>query len=276
VTPFDPREPPIAGVGTKRDFHAPVRRLLAALLLFAVPGCADGSAPMTRTWDGGMYVDGDVLCGLASEPCCGAGFCEEGLACVAGTCLSSTCGGEGMACCDMGSPCGPGLSCNGGLCAPGGAVDCGNLGGGCCETAPACGGGLSCIAGLCREAGGGDCGAVTEACCAGDVCDSGNVCVDGTCREEVPIPMCVPLGSTCSTTSDCCDGTCSGGTCSDEPPPPPPSDPPPSSGSCSAFSCYDCTLQENCGWCDGRCVTVDFDPDRPPCADFSWTIIECF
>jgi len=253
-----------------------VRRLLAALLLFAVPGCADGSAPMTRTWDGGMYVDGDVLCGLASEPCCGAGFCEEGLACVAGTCLSSTCGGDGMACCDMGMPCGPGLSCNAGLC--GSEPDCGNLGGACCATSPACGGGLACIAGLCREAGGGDCGAVTEACCAGDVCDAGNVCVDGTCREEVPIPMCGPLGSSCSTNADCCDGSCSSGTCSDTPPPPPPpTDPPPPSGSCGGgFSCYDCTLQDGCGWCDGRCVTVDFDPSRPPCADFSHTIIDCF
>ncbi len=259
---------------------AAVRPLLASLLcLAAVPGCADGGGPMLRGGDGGpLYDGGALMCGAQDLPCCGAGFCNGGLACIAGTCTASSCGGELMACCAMGAACGPGLSCFGGSCVPEATTDggmgsgCGMRGAACCGTS--CGVGLACVSGLCEDVG--PCGAVGEGCCAGDVCDVGNLCVDDVCRAEVPIPMCRPLGGACATSTDCCMGSCQSGTCSNATPPPPPPPPPPPDDECGgAFSCYDCTLMENCGFCDGVCIFVT-DPASAPCVSFQWTILECF
>ncbi|MCA9610021.1 MAG: hypothetical protein KC619_30705 [Myxococcales bacterium] len=252
-----------------------MRPLLLALLLASVAGCANGSGPMTRGGDAGpRYDGGSLVCGAQGLACCGAGFCNDGLACIAGVCTGSSCGIEGMACCEVGDPCGPGLACFGGSCLPelfdaGTGSGCGMRGGGCCATTPSCGVGLTCVADVCRDST--SCGAVGEGCCSGDVCDVGNLCVDGTCRMEVPVPSCRPLGGTCSTNADCCEGTCASGICSNTTtPPPPPGDP------CGdAFSCYDCTLMADCGFCDGACIYVS-DPSSVPCVSFQWSILDCF
>lgn len=282
--PGDPRSHARrAGVcrGTNLDPPGRVRPLLIALLLASVvPGCADGGGPMLRGGDAGPYYDaGSLMCGAQGLACCGAGFCNGGLACIDGVCAASSCGGELMDCCAMGAPCGPGLSCFGGTCMPDATVDggagssCGMRGSACCATSPSCGVGLTCVSNVCRDTG--PCGAAGEGCCAGDVCDPGNLCVDGTCRMEVPIPMCRPLGGSCATTTDCCEGTCQSGLCSSSTPPPPPPPPPPGDPCGDAFSCYDCTLMADCGFCDGTCIFVS-DPSSVPCVSFQWSILDCF
>lgn len=205
------------------------------LFAFALALGCDGSMTSPRAGDGG-------LCGAEGNSCCGVDSCDDGLACLAGTCTSSTCGGAYQACCTAGMDCGPGLTCDRGFCSP--------------ESA--------------RPDGGppiSDCGAEGLICCSGDTCDTGNLCVAGTCRREVPIPMCTPTGGACTASADCCSMSCSGGTCSSGGPPPPP---PPSCG--SAFSCYDCTLDSECGWCDGTCTAIT---NRAGCTDFRTEILDC-
>ena len=237
-----------------------MRRLLPVAVVLLL-GC-QGYTTSPRQGDGG-------LCGRESEPCCGVSGCDDGLACVAGTCTSSSCGTAFAACCAMGVPCGPGLSCTGGACMPAGdggaGGDCGGSGQACCASDPPCGAGLACLGGACMDAP--PCGAEGMACCSGDVCETGNVCVDSVCRREVPIPMCTADGGACGASSECCSTNCSGGVCSGGPPPPPP---PPSCG--SAFACYDCTLEDGCIWCDGICTASS---NRSACADYREEIWEC-
>jgi len=251
------------------DARPAVRVVLGLALAVTLVGCADGQGPMVRRGGGGA-------CGDVGDACCGAGFCNEGLACVSSLCMASSCGGEFLGCCAMGRPCGPGLMCVDDLCLgelplDGGVPACGMRGEACCGSTPSCGVGLACIAGSCRDEG--PCGATGQSCCAGETCESGNLCVDGACRSEVPIPMCAPRGGACAVSSDCCERSCSMGVCGTSTTPPPS---PPSTDSCgSAFTCYDCTVRANCGFCDGACVFIS-DPDRAPCSTLEWTILECF
>jgi hypothetical protein len=235
--------------------------LIAAVLAAALPGC-----------DGGMNHRGDGgACGAAGDPCCGVGSCDDGLACVAGTCFASTCGGSYQACCSSGAPCAAGLTCSGGFCsdatmADGGQADCGMRGGTCCAGNPRCGASLACLGGVCMDAP--PCGSEGMACCSGATCEAGNVCVDGVCRREVAIPMCAALGAACAVGTDCCSGNCgSGRTCQSGPPPPPPP-----ADCAGAFTCFDCAYDSACGWCDGICTSVN---NRSGCTDFRAEIWEC-
>lgn len=216
------------------------------------------------------------MCGAEGGPCCGVSSCDDGLACLAGTCTSSTCGGAYQTCCTVGMDCGPGLMCDVGSCVPDSMMadgglpisDCGMRGAVCCSTDPPCGVGLACLGGSCMDEP--PCGSEAMTCCAGDVCLTGNVCVEGVCRREVAIPMCTASGGACSASVECCSTNCSGGTCAAGGPPPPP--PPPPGGCGSAFSCFDCVLDDGCGWCDGTCTAAT---NRSGCSDFRADILEC-
>ena len=269
-------------------------RVLLVVSLFAYAACANGADPDSMSTTRGLTPSsGDAAtpaCNRAGAACCGA-FCYGSLVCVDSVCES--CGADTQMCCTGATPCVAGLVCAGGSCAEPAPVTpapmCGALDAPCCASGVACAAGLMCTAGTCETAAapapapGPACGDDAEPCCAsGMPCTPGNLCVSGTCRFDGPPPAggppppasCLELDMVCTTSSACCSGDCYMGYC--DGPTPPPSGPPAGGDACAATTdCFDCTLLDDCGFCDGRCVTSTTGAPPAGCAVWSYLYFEC-
>jgi hypothetical protein len=175
-----------------------------ALFLLALAGCGGDQS----------------MCGATGQPCCAPNnACNQGNACVSGTCtLPPTCGTIGNPCC-INSTCTDATAvCTNGTCTK---VVCGDVGQACCD-AINCNGNLGCLAGLCTDMGktGDPCKKNTDCLGTKPTClltDSrGIVWPDGyctsTCSEKNNDPM-TTLNTTCPGGVGSCQGKGNTGQC---------------------------------------------------------------
>jgi len=157
-------------------------------------------------------ADGEVCGGQgASQNCCAAQGNQKN--CWPTSSGVSRCFAKGV-CLDAGTaanptPCTVPDECCSGICVPnpnsptgfGCQGACLPVGGQACS-AMTCGAGLSCVNNVCVD---------DPPCTADADCCTGGQCQNGTCVTTGQ--TCSPIGGTCKSTADCCEGTCTGGFC---------------------------------------------------------------
>lgn len=177
----------------------------------------DGSALGGASCSGNGCTGGTVsctpACTLDFSACTGCSVCDNDGVCEVG----EDCGN-----CANDCPSGSGASCGNGVCEIGNgedclscAADCAGVQGGKPGNRYCCGDGagtnpVDCADARCTSSGF-QCSAGASGgwCCGDGICEGGESGLNCAIDCGAP-PMCVPLGSPCATTGDCCTGKCKG------------------------------------------------------------------